>query len=429
MRTPPVTDSRESEAELDLPWTGASERTGTSTVPSQRIRLAILTDKSFPFYNGGYEKRLFEFARGLGNEFELRVYTSLDRKASLVDGVFFQKISPTTFQDWGSGSRSLLHSALFGLSTLTSPFRDWTPDVLLVESIPYLHLPAVFRWARLHGIRTLLDVNEVWSQYLDSPGFGGHLQQKAILALLGRASATADMVLAISEVTARNLHERFGLNARKLRVIPMGVHTHLSSPPNVVRVGKRDIDIVTVGRMVPIKRQADLVRALSLMKERHLWSGKAVLIGRGQMLPHLERMVSDLGLSGQVFFPDARSDAARDAFLDRSKIFVLCSAREGFSLSTLEAMSKGMAVVVARPATSDVFGVSDLVHDGNNGLYYSVGNVMELSELLSELLNDSSELLRLANAAVDTASQYSQARANLALRSVISDLLSARGEH
>ena len=92
--------------------------------------------------------------------------------------------------------------------------------------------------------------------------------------------------------------------------------------------------------------------------------------------------------------------------MSRSKLFVLPSEREGFSIATLEAQACGVPAIVARPTCNEVFGTSDFVKEGYNGEYYAVGNVVELSEVIHELLTNTGKIELYSNNAKSTAEHY-----------------------
>jgi len=116
----------------------------------------------------------------------------------------------------------------------------------------------------------------------------------------------------------------------------------------------------TVGRLVPQKRQKDFIEAVAKLKKAGLNIG-GILIGDGPQRPELEKKVRALGLEREIIFTGFCDDtpalyAAMDAF-------VLCSEREGFPMTVLEAMAAGVPVVA-----TDVGGVNECVEHEKTGL-------------------------------------------------------------
>ena len=118
------------------------------------------------------------------------------------------------------------------------------------------------------------------------------------------------------------------------------------------------------------------------------------------------------------------NDDQKIDLLNHSKIFVLPSEREGFSLSTLEAMAVGCVPIVSKPIHNDVFGVSHFVKNGVNGLYYDLGNVNQLAMSIIYLLDNINELSRLSSKASEMASHFSVEVMEQKIFSEVSTLLS-----
>ena len=213
----------------------------------------------------------------------------------------------------------------------------------------------------------------------------------------------SDRVVAISEATQRSLQAH--LTAKPVELVPMGIPA-LGVPRNAQARQSPEYDVLAIGRLVRIKRFADLVRALGILKRGGGWNGKAVIVGSGPEFPHLLRLVNQLGMEENVYLPGLVNQAQKAEFLRKSRVFVLCSEREGFGLSALEALSFGLPVVLAKPPQPEVFGPGQFVHDGVNGLYYPLGCTDCLASQILSLLDSPPRLERLRSSALDTAEEY-----------------------
>jgi len=89
---------------------------------------------------------------------------------------------------------------------------------------------------------------------------------------------------------------------------------------------------------------------------------RLVVVGGGEALPSLTRMVGELGLADRVVFAGERSHEDVIRFMRAADVFVLPSLTEAFGIVLLEAMSCGLPVVA-----SNVGGIPSLVSDGRNG--------------------------------------------------------------
>ena len=100
----------------------------------------------------------------------------------------------------------------------------------------------------------------------------------------------------------------------------------------------------------------------------------------------LKKQISKYELTDNVFLPGFMEADTKAHYLKQSRFYVLSSSREGFSISTLEAMQFGCIPIVSRPSSSEVFGVSHFVTDGVNGFYYDVANLKNFADVLEKAL-------------------------------------------
>ena len=376
------------------------------------MKIAFLVDKSAPWYVGGYEDRVWNLARKLSAQDEVRVFTSLDANCRL-ESVEFERCAPRTFHERVTGGRSLPHSLLFSVCLLHSPFRSWVPDRVILEAIPYVQLWTVRRWITSGPWKTVLNINEAWSSYSYFRGVMSSPSRAVVNRSLQTAVNYSDGVIAISRNTSNHFKKKY--RPKSIRVIPMGVDFSRDQlqRPNAL---SRSIDICSIGRLVSIKRVNDVVRALSYLKSETGWDGECVIAGEGPLRGSLESLTRSLGLGENIEFVGLIDDNSKFDLLRRSKTFVLASEREGFSLVTLEAMACGAVPVVARPELTELFGVSELVENRRTGLTFPVGDYRELARQLQSILQSTQERETLASRAIDYSKDYDWNRIAVDLR-------------
>jgi GalNAc-alpha-(1->4)-GalNAc-alpha-(1->3)-diNAcBac-PP-undecaprenol alpha-1,4-N-acetyl-D-galactosaminyltransferase len=168
-------------------------------------------------------------------------------------------------------------------------------------------------------------------------------------------------------------------------VVPPGVR--FSAPS-----GPRERLIVGVGRLVAVKRYADLVEAFACLGPRaDGW--RLVIVGDGDERQALRRTAARLGVERRVEFTGHVDEPWE--LLGDAAIFVLCSQNEGFPTVLLEAMASGCAIVAADCR----FGPRDVLEDGSSGVLYPVGNIDRLVDALADLTTDEPRRLALAERA------------------------------
>lgn len=114
-----------------------------------------------------------------------------------------------------------------------------------------------------------------------------------------------------------------------------------------------------VGRFSVGKNQSFLVKILDELKKR----GKdymLFLVGAGETLNGVEKMVSNLGLNNYVIFAGGRDDI--DSILNLFDLFVMPSIHEGLGISAVEAQANGLECVLSSniPKEADLTGVKFL---------------------------------------------------------------------
>jgi glycosyltransferase involved in cell wall biosynthesis len=141
--------------------------------------------------------------------------------------------------------------------------------------------------------------------------------------------------------------------------------------------GENDFVLGFVGRLVPIKDPAMLIRAFALVA-RDVPNARLMIVGDGELRSDLEALVASLGLGGVVSLLGWRRDLSH--IYSTLDVLVLTSLSEGTPLALIEAMTAGKAVV----ATA-VGGVPDVVADGVTGLLVPPGQPAELARAVIAL--------------------------------------------
>lgn len=150
--------------------------------------------------------------------------------------------------------------------------------------------------------------------------------------------------------------------------------------------------ILCVGRLVPEKGQAILLRALALLvNQGH--APTLTLVGSGQSQTALERLTGELGLAGRVTFAGAVGQDEIERYYDECELFCLPSFSEGLPVVLMEAMAYGRPVV-----STHIAGVRELVRDGETGLLVAPGSAEELAGAIGRLLDDAELRERIADA-------------------------------
>ncbi len=180
---------------------------------------------------------------------------------------------------------------------------------------------------------------------------------------------------------------------RSVTVITGSVDNHLQQGPT-----DRDIDLVFVGRLSPIK-QIDQFIAIVGVLARTMKGVHAAIVGDGPLKAQLQDLAAQQGLTGNIDFLGQRKDVG--ALLARSKVFMLTSKSEGLSIAMAEAMSVGAVPVVA-----DIGELGDLVVDGVNGYLVQPDNIDDYARKAASLLEDKARWSQYSCKAIEAARKH-----------------------
>lgn len=157
-------------------------------------------------------------------------------------------------------------------------------------------------------------------------------------------------------------------------------------------------DATVLGYMahfVYYKDQTMLLRAFDALAARDpkLY---LLLLGNGPDYDTVTRFADQLASRDRILFLGARRDAR--AVLGLVDIYVHVAPEEAFGLAVVEAMLARRPVVAAR-----AFALPELIRDGETGLLFEPGNIQDLQEKVTRLIEDPAYAARLAQAGEESA--------------------------
>jgi glycosyltransferase involved in cell wall biosynthesis len=191
---------------------------------------------------------------------------------------------------------------------------------------------------------------------------------------LGRKSArAADLVLAPSAATARELERDYG--ARGVEVVPNASGGWAVEERPMEGFDAPRAPLLFVGRLRIRKGVEVLLRALALDGgDRELR-----IVGDGEHRAALETAARRFGVASRVRFLGRRPAGEIRWALSRALALVVPSTYEGMPLVVLEAMAAGRAVVASR-----VSGIPEVVRDGETGWLVDAERPDQLAAALAE---------------------------------------------
>ena len=365
--------------------------------------MSLIADRCAPFYSGGYERHLWELARRLAMSHEVYVFTSLGRHYLEKENVNFVRIAPYIKYTGRDGSHSLLKSGIFALSSMIELPNQHNFDFVDVLGIPYLHIPTLRIRESFEDWKWGITVWEVWWNYSYLSGWLSSVVSRKLFRYAMSLSTHGNHLIITGSYNAKQSLERFfNVDSSRIVVNSPGIDVEEISKAGV---NEDVLDVAFLGYLNKTKRVDDIIRAVGILKDQ-IPSIKVAIIGKGPKLNYLKELVSNLDVAGKVTFYGELDGVNKYCLLKGSKTFVMPSEREGFSISTLEAMACGCVPIVAEPKEHEAFGVSDFVIDGLNGIWYPCGRIDILASEIRKLLEDEPLRKRMSISAIETSKFY-----------------------
>ncbi|WP_084773389.1 glycosyltransferase family 4 protein [Nonomuraea candida] len=223
-----------------------------------------------------------------------------------------------------------------------------------------------------------------------------------------------DALVTLTKADLRDYRETLPKKPRRLARIPNAV------PPMTGGVSKLDAKVaVAVGRMTRIKGFHRLITAWETVAAAHPdW--KLRIYGAGPQHDNLAKQIVEAGLEGKVELPGPTTDVGAE--LEKASIYVLSSRHEGFPMTILEAMAKGLAIV----SFNSPHGPKEMITNEVDGLLVKPRTNDNLAASIIRVIEDEQLRRDLAAGAVETARNYDVDVIGQKWDELLADLLARR---
>jgi glycosyltransferase involved in cell wall biosynthesis len=203
---------------------------------------------------------------------------------------------------------------------------------------------------------------------------GGSHADPRTWAIEHAGMAAADLVIAVSERTRRRCIEQYGIDEAKIVVVHNGIEPGAPRTPDAGGRGReatrRDKVVLFLGR-VTLQKGPDLFVEAARRVLAAIPDVTFVLAGAGDMLPRVIERSAELGLGPRMLFAGFVDREQAAELYRRADLFVMPSVSEPFGLVPLEAMDRGVPVIVSRQS-----GVSEVLR---HAIKVDAWNVEELA--------------------------------------------------
>jgi glycosyltransferase involved in cell wall biosynthesis len=221
--------------------------------------------------------------------------------------------------------------------------------------------------------------------------------RRYLSAAVPRCAGEADVILADSENTRRDVVELLGLPSEKVYVIYPGVDQRFSAIQEresleavKERYGLSYPFILSVGTLEPRKNLIVLLEAYAMLKERRDLPHRLVIAGgKGWLYEGIFQRVQELSLGEGVVFLEFVPDDLLPSLYTLADLLAFPSLYEGFGLPPLEAMACGTPVVTSESSSlPEVVGEAGLMvpADDPGALAEAMGRVLDDAKLSEDLV-------------------------------------------
>ena len=258
---------------------------------------------------------------------------------------------------WGGGEHAVHIDPRMGRRVRPlSELESAEGDTLLIHYSA--HAPRLRRVLDAPGRKILLSHNVTPAQW-----FWEHDPQIAIQCALGRREMR-DFAAACDVVVGDSLFNAAELGSdRVLPLVLPAIDGTAELPPEP----QGPPTVLFVGRLVPHKRQDEIIRALALLRRHRVPDARLVLVGEPLHERYRDALVAlaDELAPGAVIFEAGLDDDELAERYRSAHVFLCLSEHEGFCVPLLEAFQHGVPVV-ARPrgAVTETVGDAALLLDG-----------------------------------------------------------------
>ncbi|OPA80197.1 hypothetical protein BVG16_05495 [Paenibacillus selenitireducens] len=194
-----------------------------------------------------------------------------------------------------------------------------------------------------------------------------------------------DIAFADSEYNRQELIQ-YGYNRTAVTPIIMNFEEY-DHPPNADMLNhlvqtKRDKDLLFVGRVVPNKKQQDIIRVFYYYKNYFAVDARLYLVGLGDpaYLRETKQLVSSLNLTDVYITGHLQFDQLL-AHYRNADLFISMSEHEGFGVPLLEAMHFQLPIIAY-----DAAAIGETV--GNGGVLVQHKEYLSIASIVHQLLGD-----------------------------------------
>jgi len=367
------------------------------------MKVVMLTRTVFPFHDyGGLEKFVYYLGKNLIKEgVDVEIVTSSNKtEARKEDGLKYTFVPPLV-----SSSSNFPHLIRAGHLYLNyNLFNISAAKYLAKKKFDILHSYEMAAQRYLHLEKKSPTIVQAFNnEVCKAPGFKKFLWKPAMLQLKD-CMVQCDAIASEGEFQNKEIVELFGVDEKKIIVIPVGVD--LASVKKQLKIraltreelgfSDKDLVLISVNRITAVKGVDYLVDAFSIIKSEHE-NAKLLLIGSGPEEGRIKKQVHNLKLTESVLHLRNVSESLLFNYYSQADVYVSPTLQDDFLIGILEAMACRLPIVST--------GQSFLVHSGINGYVVPKKNAKAIADAVLKMY-DKGECKKMGKMSQEIVKEY-----------------------
>ena len=244
------------------------------------------------------------------------------------------------------------------------------------------------------NIKKVVTIHDL--KYLKYPHFFkdfSKIKAKYLEYTMKKGAEKADIIIAVSQSTKKDIINILGIEKDKIRVIYEASNlamyfqknSNMSTEKILKKYSVKKPYFLYVGEKRPHKNIEGLIEAFSIFKEKYdQWNTCLVIAGRKySRYQDYINTAKKLGMIDYLIFTDFISDEHLKTIYSEAEALLFVSFYEGFGIPILEAMECGIPVI-----TSNISSMPEVA--GNAALLVDPGNIQKIAAQMNNVMKSDS---------------------------------------
>lgn len=257
---------------------------------------------------------------------------------------------------------------LYTKNKIRELYQDFRPDIVHSH-----HETVTFHVCRSLSKYNVKLVETIHSNFIEYPLLHKYYMKRRLSAYI-----------AISDKVGNLINKKIGVSQNNYHIIYNGIELQEFTPKEK-EILKEVRSIIAIGRLTKVKDHRNLIFAFNYLKKRLIKENinipKLLIVGDGELRNDLVKLTNELNLDRNIKFLGIRKDIPQ--LLKKADIYVMSSELEGLSISLIEALASGIAIVATDVGSND-----EIINHGKTGLLVPKKDPEKMSEAIFSLINN-----------------------------------------